>query len=427
MTRTEIERALIALALLDNEVADLVAALPEDAFTHAVFSRVAALIRQFRTRGELCDPFVIAAHLPELERKPVMDACMDSLGMLDGRSRSELAQYYIKLLMSHSVAQTAARSFKVFAERLSSNPLATTEVLSEANALLNELLSQLSLQDEEKDLRTEVREAFAAKRIPIATTLWDLDNALRSVSPGDLFVVAGRTSVGKTAFAIQMATQTAAYGASVLYITLEMRRSEILFRFFSHLGFIPMGWFFSPQPEKLKLPLSFAIERFNRLKIKIIDSSSYTKAFDIPELVVALQKYSPQVVVIDYLHLMASARSESMVEALADLSRELKQLALRYNCVIVALSQISRTAHPSDADLEQIYYSSALAHAASQVLMLRPKAPPKANSKIRLVELFLAKNRNGPVVSVAAHFIPSLMRFCQVAPTDDLTLDDHNL
>jgi replicative DNA helicase len=107
-----------------------------------------------------------------------------------------------------------------------------------------------------------------------------------------------------------------------------------------------------------------------------------------------------------------------MVEALAELSRELKRLALRYRCVIVGLSQINRTANASEADIEQIYYSSALGHAASQVLMLRPQEKGKDRSAIdntRQVECALVKNRNGPLAKVMTVFCPSVMRFVSCA------------
>jgi replicative DNA helicase len=110
-----------------------------------------------------------------------------------------------------------------------------------------------------------------------------------------------------------------------------------------------------------------------------------------------------------------------MVEALAELSRELKRLALRYRCVIVGLSQINRTAHASEADLEQIYYSSALGHAASQVLMLRPQEKDKDKSEkdnTRDIECALVKNRNGPLVKVLTVFCPSVMRFAPRVDAD---------
>jgi replicative DNA helicase len=117
---------------------------------------------------------------------------------------------------------------------------------------------------------------------------------------------------------------------------------------------------------------------------------------------------------------MASAKDEGMPTALADLAKDLKRLAIQHDAIIVGLSQINRTVDPEEASLENIYYSSALAFAASQVLMIRPverKATAtdpqekKRQEFAPLVELALEKNRNGPVGTVKAHFLKRLMRF----------------
>jgi replicative DNA helicase len=198
-----------------------------------------------------------------------------------------------------------------------------------------------------------------------------------------------------------------------------MRKSEMVARFLSHIGFISLAFFFAPKLHDANAPLTLQAYKFlKQLPIKIIDASAFSETFDTPQLAIALQTYSPDIVVIDYLHLMASAKEEGMVEALAELSRELKRLALRYRCVIVGLSQINRTAHASEADLEQIYYSSALGHAASQVLMLRPKETI-GTTTLRYVECAIVKNRNGPLVKALTVFCPAVMRFVSCVDSDE--------
>jgi replicative DNA helicase len=215
-----------------------------------------------------------------------------------------------------------------------------------------------------------------------------------------------------------MAVESALVQRRVLYVSLEMRKSEMVSRFLAHIGFVSLGFFFAPRPHDANAPLTLQAYKFlKQLPIKIIDASAFSETFDTPQLAIALQTYSPDIVVIDYLHLMASAKDEGMVEALAELSRELKRLALRYRCVIVGLSQINRTAHASEADLEQIYYSSALGHAASQVLMLRPKETI-GTSNLRYVECAIVKNRNGPLVKALTVFCPSVMRFAPCVNPD---------
>jgi replicative DNA helicase len=277
------------------------------------------------------------------------------------------------------------------------------------------------------------RETYPVTGIP------KLDECLASLSPGDLFIVAGRTSIGKTAFAIQMAVHAAVHNRRVLYVSLEMRKEELLLRFLSHLSFQPVGDFYrpprpysdsDPRPAAFELATTFAAHYLAALPIHIIDSSAYPEAFDIPHLATQLHTTQAKFIVIDYLHLMASAKDEGMPTALADLAKDLKRLAIQHDAVIVGLSQINRTVDASQASLENLYYSSALAFAASQVLMIRPakktresvsedeeeeeeekQSKQKEQELTPIVHLALDKNRNGPVGRVKARFLKRLMRF----------------
>jgi replicative DNA helicase len=210
-------------------------------------------------------------------------------------------------------------------------------------------------------------------------------------------------------------------------------------RFLSHLSFQPVGEFYhpplprsdnDPKPAAFELATTFAAHYLAALPIHIIDSAAYPEAFDIPHLATLLHTTQAKFVVIDYLHLMASAKDEGMPTALADLARDLKRLAIQHDAVIVGLSQINRAVDAHRASLENLYYSSALAFAASQVLMIRPakttqeageeteeeedeekQAKQREQEFTPIVRLALEKNRNGPVGTVKARFLKRLMRF----------------
>jgi len=407
----ELEQALIALAIIDKQVAEFLSSCGDEIFTDPVHRSVFTAIKEQVSINGNVSPLVIAAHLPESHRRIIRSAMQLALETLDSRSRIALARDYIVELVKQRIAQKLASQLNQLSRQLQSQPKALEEALADAQAIIGEALVQYSSLNGVDPEFEDLREIFNRPSEVIKTGIPELDNALKSASPGDLFVIAGRTSVGKTAFAIQIAVESALVQRRVLYVSLEMRRSEMVARFISHIGFIPLSFFFAPKPHDAYARLTIQTYKFlKQLPIKVIDASSSHEAFDTPQLAIAMQSYSPDIVVIDYLHLMASAKEEGMVEALAELSRELKRLALRYQCVIVGLSQINRTAQASEADIEQIYYSSALGHAASQVLMLRPKEK-LGNSNIRFVECALVKNRNGPLAKVETVFCPSVMRF----------------
>ena len=407
----ELEQALLALAIIDRHVAEFLSSLGDDIFADPVHRNIFAVIKHHVSNNESVNPFLIAAHLPESHRKVIRAATQLALETLDSQSRIALARDYVVQLVKLRIARQLASRFNELSRQLQSQPKVLEEALADAQAAIGEALVQYSSLNGADPEFEDLREIFNRPSEVIRTGIPDLDSALKSASPGDLFVIAGRTSVGKTAFAIQIAVESALVQRRVLYVSLEMRKSEMVARFISHIGFIPLSFFFAPRLHDAYASLTIQTYKFlKQLPIKVIDASSSSETFDTPQLAIALQSYSPDIVVIDYLHLMASAKDEGLVEALAELSRELKRLALRYRCIIVGLSQINRTAQASEADIEQIYYSSALGHAASQVLMLRPKEK-FSNSNLRFVECALVKNRNGPLAKVETIFCPSVMRF----------------
>lgn len=409
----ELERALIALALLDRKACDIVLNLDETYFDDPVMKQAFIALKSFKTTNPNadCDIFTLASMLTdEHAKKSLFQVSMLGYQSFDGQVKERLATEFVRQLTKAKIAKDLRVTLNDVSSKLISNPHELAVHLSRLQDAIGQALVRLAdISDDEDDEFVEFREIFSRKEQLVVSGIPTLDDALRSVVKGDLFVVAGRTSVGKTALAIQLAANSALMGKKVLYVTLEMKRSEIFSRFLSHIGFVRMNFFFNPshrQTHVLK-QLALAYNTFKRLNIKIIDSSAYSEAFDTPQLALAMQSFSPDIVVIDYLHLMA-AKDEGMVEALAELSRELKRLALRYDSVIIGLSQINRTAEASEADLENIYYSSALGHAASQVLMIRPK---QVADNYRIVELALTKNRNGRVVAVKSVFCPAVMRF----------------
>jgi len=365
---------------------------------------------------------------------------------LDGDERRTLAEALIAEVRKAAIARVVRERLQRALDA-AKDPQSIDTVLSSLASDLMMLQARLPHRKETAlPSPTDILQIAAAvsqrDTYPV-TGIPKLDECLVSLSPGDLFIVAGRTSIGKTAFAIQMAINAAVHNRRVLYISLEMRKEELILRFLSHLSFQPIGEFYrpplprsdnDPKPAAFELATAFAAHYLAALPIHIIDSSAYPEAFDIPHLATLLHTTQAKFIVIDYLHLMASAKDEGMPTALADLAKDLKRLAIQHDAVIVGLSQINRAVDAHQASLENLYYSSALAFAASQVLMIRPakrtresvsegeeeeeeeekQSKQKEQELTPIVHLALDKNRNGPVGRVKARFLKRLMRFVAV-------------
>jgi replicative DNA helicase len=431
----ELERALIALSVIDAEIAQKVTqAISEEDFADALSQKVFLALRQSRP-DEIPSPFALATKLSPNDRAQFLTLLEMGYQSLDSDERRSLAEALVAEVRKAAVARAVQARLQQAIEECK-DPQQVDAMLSSLTSDLMALQARLPHRKETAlPSPTDILQIAAAvsqrETYPV-TGIPKLDECLVSLSPGDLFVVAGRTSIGKTAFAIQMAVNAAIHNRRVLYISLEMRKEELILRFLSHLSFQPVGEFYrrplprsdnDPKPAAFELATTFAAHYLAALPIHIIDSAAYPEAFDIPHLATLLHTTQTKFIVIDYLHLMASAKDEGMPTALADLAKDLKRLAIQHDAVIVGLSQINRTVDPEEASLENLYYSSALAFAASQVLMIRPverKATAtdpqerKRQEFAPLVELALEKNRNGPVGTAKAHFLKRLMRFVAV-------------
>lgn len=265
------------------------------------------------------------------------------------------------------------------------------------------------------------------------TGIDELDKMLHPVNPGDIFIIAGRTSIGKTALALQMAANLALNNEAVLFISLEMRAEQVISRVLAHLGFMREYEIRNPKylvsvSEKEKVvrgaktigieltqlgsQLALANAILLRLKFFIVDGTRSISAISAAKVAEMILQYKPSWVFIDYLHLMELPTRESLsAEGLHALIRALKTIAIQHGVRIVGLSQINRQAELDRVTLENLYYSSGIAHTASQVLIVKEKRAEDRHSDIRRLTLSLEKNRNGRTGSVEAIFIRPLMRF----------------
>ncbi|MFF0747421.1 replicative DNA helicase [Streptomyces sp. NPDC004111] len=249
---------------------------------------------------------------------------------------------------------------------------------------------------------------------PLAVTgLTDLD-ALMRLAPGQMIVVAGRPGMGKSAFALGVATATAASGRTTLLHSLEMGRAEVTNRIlaaearvaFDHLrgGVDSMtagDWDRIDRfvPDLKALPL-------------MIDYSSRVSPARIRSRIKQLVRETGQapLVVVDYLGLMQTdqrSSRQSLYERVTEISRELKVLASDTGAVIIALAQLNRASEqrtdkkPAVSDLRD---SGALEQDADAVILLHREDYYEPSTRAGETDLIVGKHRNGPCTTlVVAH------------------------
>jgi len=253
----------------------------------------------------------------------------------------------------------------------------------------------------------------------ISTGFYDLDYKMSGLQPSDLILIAARPSMGKTAFALNLAQHVAVekHIATAIF-SLEMSKDQLVNRVLSMESRVDSQ---SMRTGRLK-----GSDWENLIESAgVISNSSLiiddTPGISIGELRSKCRKYKLEnnlgLVIIDYLQLMTGGgkRTESRQQEISDISRSLKSLAREINAPVIALSQLSRACEtrpdhrPMLSDLRE---SGAIEQDADVVMFLyRDDYYNKDSEKKNISEVIIAKQRNGPIGTVELVWLPNYTKF----------------
>lgn len=259
----------------------------------------------------------------------------------------------------------------------------------------------------------------------LSTGFADLDELTSGLQESDLLIVAGRPSMGKTTFAINIAENVVMKEElPVLVFSMEMPAESIVTRMLSSLGRIELQRLRSGKLEEQDWPrLNSAINILSDKKLLIDDTAALS-----PNEVrararrVAKEHGGISMIVLDYLQLMQVPGSNSRVEEVSEISRSLKALAKELNCPVVALSQLNRgleqrpNKRPIMSDLRE---SGAIEQDADVIMFIyRDEVYNKeeGNPLKGIGEIIVGKQRNGPIGDVKLAFLGQYTKFEDLAP-----------
>ena len=249
----------------------------------------------------------------------------------------------------------------------------------------------------------------------------DLDELLAGLQPSNLIVVGARPSMGKTAFALGMASHAALQGTPALFFSLEMSHLEIAQRVLCAEARVDASRMRNGRlVENDWSKISHAIGRLGNAPLFIDDNPNVT-VMDIRAKARRMKaREGLGLVVVDYLQLMTgrSAAENRQVE-ISEISRGLKILARELEIPVVALSQLSRSLEsrsdkrPMLADLRE---SGAIEQDADVVMFIyRDEVYNHETTEQGAAEILVAKHRNGPTGSVNLAFVGHYARFANMA------------
>ena len=253
----------------------------------------------------------------------------------------------------------------------------------------------------------------------IPTGYKDLDMMTSGLQPGDLIIIAGRPSMGKTSLALNMCEYVSIdTGLPTAVFSMEMASTQLVSRLIGSVGKLNQHKMRTGQLDDNDWEkLSYALGQLNEAPI-FIDEGSALNPYEVRARARRLHKQCGRLglIVIDYLQLMGSAGStENRATEISEISRSLKALAKELNVPVVALSQLNRSVEqrpdkrPVMSDLRE---SGAIEQDADVIMFIyrdevyNPETPDKG-----MAEIILAKQRNGPVGRVKLTFLGEYTKF----------------
>ncbi|MGA2512200.1 MAG: replicative DNA helicase [Candidatus Limnocylindrales bacterium] len=429
------EQAVLGSILIDRdaiiEVADF---LHADDFYRQAHGRIyAAMLELFEHR----EPIDVVTVAEALEREDALEAVggasyLSTLGN-DTPTAVHVAQYariverkaVLRRLIS-AAGKIAAIGYEDGSDIQESIDRAESELFSVSQRRSNDGFSPLRTLLHDAYDRLDYLHAHRGEIVGIPSGFADLDQLTTGFQPSDLVVVAARPSVGKTSLALNVTEYAAVReGKTVGVFSLEMSKEQLVLRLLSSVASIDSQRLRSGFLEELDFArIAPALQALSDAPVYIDDTPNIS-TMELRTRARRLQaEHGLDLLVVDYLQLMqaaTSSRDSNRVQEVSEISRGLKSLARELKVPVMALSQLSRqpemreSREPRLSDLRE---SGAIEQDADLVLFLwreRDKPGDEGEADGEVVNLRLAKHRNGPTGEVKLWFRKSQTRFMSYA------------
>ena len=429
----EAEQSVLGGLLLDNDAADRVGdvAAAEDFYSDAhrvIYRHVMQLI----ANGKPADVVTLAESLSSAQKLDYVGGLAYLGALVQNVPTAANIRHYAQIVRDRSILRQLAATAGEIADT-AYNPLGRSAkmVLDEAEAKVLHIAEQGArgaqnfheigklLAGVVDRIETLYNRDNPSDVTGVPTGFVDLDRMTSGFQPGDLIIVAGRPSMGKTSLALNIGENVALdTGMPVAVFSMEMGAAQLALRMIGSVGRLDQhklrtGRLVAEDWDKL----SAALGRLNEAPI-LIDETPALNAIEVRSRARRLMRQYGKLglVIVDYLQLMqATTQGENRATELSEISRAMKSLAKELQVPVVALSQLNRSLEqrpdkrPVMSDLRE---SGALEQDADVILFIyrdevyKPDSPDKGTA-----EILISKQRNGPTGKVMLTFRGEYTRF----------------
>ncbi len=445
----EMERALLCSLLIDP---DAFARVVDIIDTGSFYDRrhqliFAAMSRLFASASPI-DALTVSETLTATEE---LDAAGDDpylAGLANEVATSTHAEYYAKVIQERAALRKLITSASIItAEAYESQDAA--ELLNRAMQELFEIYSSrqqggfqqlrpvLSFLHEHLD---KLHKHKDEKLTGVGTGFSRLDDYTSGFQKGDFIVVAGRPSMGKTAFSLDLARNACLrYKVPVAFFSLEMAAMPIAMRLIAAEARLDLHKLRSGRlPDRDWPNLSYATGQLSEMPFFIDD----TGTLGIMEMRARARRLKQQhdigIIFIDYLQLMKPPKANTREQEVAQISRAMKALARELDVPVVAMSQLSRAVEQRGGDrrphLSDLRDSGAIEQDADVVMFIFRESMYKSSDKEKedegeeaapedyTTEIIIRKQRNGPTGTVKLLFNPKCTRFEALSEDEEMAV-----
>lgn len=428
----EAEQSVLGSMLLSKYALDkAIETLTSDSFFLEKHGKIFNAIKDLATKD-------IAIDITTLTSKLKDDKTLNDIGgvdylteILDSTPTAANIDYYLKIVEDKSILRNLINEATEIATLGYTNEFSVTETLDKAEAkILNVVKNRKSSEFKQMpEIINEIQENLEklasnhGKISGVPTGFYDLDNLTDGFHENELVIIAARPAMGKTALALNMATNVALKSKkSVIIFTLEMRAEQLVTRMISTLGQVDAkklqnGSLASKDWQRVNEAMSQLAET----NIYIDDSPGVTIGdIKAKSRRIASQDENVGMILIDYLTLIGSMGkyAGNRQQEVSEISRALKTLALELKIPVVTLAQLSRTPElrenkrpvlsdlresgsiEQDADLVAFIYRDDYYNEASKI-----------DDNMSKTEIIIRKNRNGRIGTAELLFKKNTLSF----------------
>ena len=433
----EAEQSVLGAVLLENEaINNVLEILATNDFYSEAHRRIFSAILELSEKNEPSDLITLSNILKDKNQLDSVGGVSYLATLVDNVPSAANIAYYSRIVKEKAILRgLIGTATEIITKSYDTTGSDIENILDEAEHAIFEISENKikpafhPIKEIIKDSFRTIEELYEKKELVtgVPTGFEKVDDITSGLQKSDLIIIAGRPSMGKTAFALNIAQHVAIErGTSVALFSLEMAKEQLAIRMLSSEAKVDSQRLRKGFLGETDWPkLTTAAGRLSEAAIFIDD----TPAITVLEMKAKARRLKAEtglgLIMLDYLQLMRGSRfSDSREQEISEISRSLKALAKELNVPVVAMSQLNRKVEdrtnkrPQLADLRE---SGAIEQDADVIAFIyRDEVYNRSedNPEKGMAEIIIGKQRNGPVGTVKLAFLEKYTSFENLATTD---------